>query len=118
LQARLKALCQNAHGPQYVLLAGICNSGQVNAENTVPSLRGAVERMKGLPSDSGYGLPGPDGGPVIAVGRFPARTADELTGMVRKTLAFERAPAPAPWRNRLLLLLGNPCGGALAEMFV
>lgn len=119
LLAQLKALCLPGHGPDYVLLAGICAAtAQVNAQNTVPSLRGTVERMKGQPSDSGYGLPGPDGGPTIAVGRLPARTVNELSGMVRKTLAFEQNAAPAPWRDRLLLLLGNPGGGPLAEMFV
>ena len=116
LLARLKALCPPGHMPDYVLLAGVWTT--TNVESTVPSLRGAVERMKGQPSDSGYGLPGADGGPAIAVGRFPARTADELASMVRKTLAFEQTAAPAPWRDRLLLLLGNPGGGALAEMFV
>lgn len=120
LLARLKALSQPARGPQYVLLAGICTTTTVAGADTtiVPSLRGVVERMKGQPSDSGYGLPGADGVPTIAVGRFPARTADELAGMVRKTLAFEQTAAPAPWRGRLLLLLGNPGGGPLAEMFV
>ncbi|HLX68040.1 MAG TPA: C25 family cysteine peptidase [Verrucomicrobiae bacterium] len=119
LLARLKALCQPGRTPAYVLLAGICiTTAQVNAERIVPSLRGTVERMKGQPTDSGYGLPGPDGMPAISVGRFPARTADELAGMVRKTIAFEQAASPAPWRNRLLLLLGNPGGGPFAEMFV
>lgn len=119
LLARLKALLQPGRGPEYVLLVGICTkTAQVNAENTVPSLAGTVERMKGQPSDSGYGLPGPDGAPAVAVGRFPARTARELTGMVRKTLAFEHTAAPTLWGNRLLLLLGNPGGGPLAEMFV
>lgn len=117
LLARLKALAPPGHGPEYVLLVGV---GPTTApvESTVPSLRGGVARMKGQPSDSGYGLPGPDGAATIAVGRFPARTADELAGMVRKTIAFEQTAAPAPWRDRLLLLLGDPGGGLFAEMFV
>jgi hypothetical protein len=117
LLARLKALAQPGHGPEYVLLVGVCTA-TAPVENAVPSLRGAVARMKGQPSDSGYGLPDPDGAPTIAVGRFPARTVDELAGMVRKTIAFEQTAAPAPWRDRLLLLLGDPGGGPFAEMFV
>ena len=117
LLSRLKALCQPGKRPEYVLLAGIeTTAGQV--ESTVPSLRGAVERMKGQPSDSGYGLPGADGCPTVAVGRFPARTADELARMVQKTLAFEHTAVTVPWCNRLLLLLGDPGGGLMAEMFV
>ena len=74
--------------------------------------------MQGEASDSGYGLPGKDGTPTVAVGRFPARTVDELRDMVQKTLGFEADLPSAPWRNRLLLLLGNAGGGPLAEMYV
>ncbi|MGD0262182.1 MAG: C25 family cysteine peptidase [Verrucomicrobiota bacterium] len=119
LQARLNQLFQHHHGRSYLLLAGISGTaGLTNAENIIaPSLRGAIGRMKGEPSDSGYGLPGKDGMPAVPVGRFPARTADELRALVQKTLAFEQDLQPAPWRNRLLLLLGNPGGGPLAELF-
>jgi hypothetical protein len=120
LQARLTELVQLCQGRSYLLLAGIWGRpGLTNRENTVaPSLRGAIGRMKGEASDTGYGLPGKDGMPTVAVGRFPAQTVDELRGMVQKTLSFEADLRPAPWRNRLLLLLGNPGGGPLAEMFV
>ena len=120
LQARLKELVQGYTGRSCVLLAGIVgNAGMTNAVNaTVPSLRGLTGRMKGLASDSRYGLPGDDGAPAAAVGRFPARTVAELRAMVQKTLSFEADLEPAPWRNRLVLLLGNPGGGPLADMYV
>ena len=120
LQARLNELVQHYQGRSCLLLAGTCGrEGLTNADNTVaPSLRGAIGRMKGEASDSGYGLPGKDGTPTVAVGRFPARTVDELRAMVQKTLGFEGDLQPAPWRNRLLLLLANPGGGPLAEMFM
>ena len=54
----------------------------------------------------------------IAVGRFPARTAEEARGMVEKTLKFEREPLSGTWRNRLMLVMGNPGGGPMAEMFL
>jgi len=120
LQARLNELVQHYPGRSCLLLAGIGGTaGQTNAENAVvPSLRGAIGRMKGEASDSGYGLPGKDGMSTIPVGRFPARTVGELRAMVQQTLGFEKDVQPAPWRNRLVLLLGNPGGGPLAEMFV
>jgi Peptidase family C25 len=120
LKERIKELVQRYQGRSCVLLAGIGRTaGVTNAENgPVPSLRGTIGRMKAAASDSGYGFPGKEGMPSIAVGRFPARTAEELRGMVQKTLGFEQDMQPAPWRNRLLLLLGNPGGGPLAEMYV
>ena len=38
--------------------------------------------------------------------------------MVQKTLNLERDREPGTWRNRLVLLAGNPGGGPLAEMMV
>jgi hypothetical protein len=120
LQTKLEELCRATKGKTYILLAGVFGrAGETNrSEPIVPGLRGVVGRMKGELTDAGYGLPGRDGTPEIAVGRFPARDQKELDAMVEKTLRFERDGQPAPWRNRLLLLVGNPGGGPLAEMFV
>jgi hypothetical protein len=120
LKTRLNELCQQNKGRSYVLLAGIFGvDGQTNDPGAVvPSLHGSVERMKGEPSDSGYALPAEDGSPTVAVGRFPARNRAELDAMVEKTLRFECDSQPAQWQNRLSLFVGDPGGGALAEMFV
>lgn len=118
LQARLEALTKNAAGPTYVLLAGNMEAGTNAAIPVVPPLRGRTGRMAGQPSDFGYALPGADGVPTLRVGRFPARSFDELSGMVRKTLAFQQETRPGLWQNRLLVLTGNPGGGMLGEMFM
>ena len=120
LQARLIELVQHYNGRTCLLLAGLVGRvGTSNTESTIaPSLRGATGRMQGEASDADYGLPGKDGTPIVAVGRFPACTKVELQAMVQKTLDFEADSQPAAWRNRLLLLLGNPGGGSLAEMYV
>ena len=118
LQARLQALTKNAAGPIYVLLAGNIGAGTNNTIPVVPSLRGQTGRMAGQPSDFGYALPGADGEPTLRIGRFPGRSVDELSGMVRKTLAFEQEARPGLWQNRLLVLTGNPGGGMLGEMFM
>lgn len=119
LQAQLEELTKNAAGPIYLLLAG--NAGTANDTNAtvpvVPSLRGRTGRMAGQPGDFGYALPGADGLPTVRVGRFPARNIEELRGMVRKTLTFEQETL-SEWQNRLLVLVGNPGGGALGEMFM
>lgn len=120
LQARLSELVQRCNGHSCLLLAGFGGTvGMTNAENTVlPSLYGVTGRMKGEASDVGYGLPGKDGTPMVAVGRFPARTLEEVRAMVQKTLDFEADSQPAPWRDRFVLLLDNPGGGLLAEMYM
>jgi hypothetical protein len=107
---RLKEIIGLHKGRNYVLLAG--NSPQI------PTLSGSVGRMKGQKTDAGYGIPGGDGAPTVPVGRFPARDEEELRAMVQKSLRFEDDSRPAPWRTRLLLMVGDPGGGMLADLYV
>jgi hypothetical protein len=95
-------------------------AGSEARQIVVPALPGMAGVMKDRPSDYAYGLPRKDGHGVceVAVGRFPARTVEELRGMVRKTLNLEREGRPGAWRNRLVLVEGNPGAGPLGEMFV
>jgi hypothetical protein len=104
----------------FVLLVGAFKAADASvAEQTVvPGMPGTTGRMKDQASDYGYSLPGEDGTPRVAVGRFPGRTVEEVQSMVQKTLRVERDCQPGPWRNRITLLQGNPGGGPLAEMFV
>jgi Peptidase family C25 len=120
LQARLNTLFHQHPGRNYLLLAGVFDTlSRSNTEAAiVPGLRGKVGRMRGKACDCDYGLPGPDGAPTVAVGRFPARNVEELRAMVLKTLNFERDTRPAEWQDRLLLMIGNPGGGGLAEWYV
>ncbi len=118
LQARLSRWCREYPGPSYVLLVGaVAAADPAAAEQTVvPPLLGTTGVMRGEPSDHAYGSLDSNGAPTVAVGRFPARTVEEVRGMVDKTLRFEQERSPAPWRNRLVLLGGNPGGGPLAGM--
>lgn len=117
LRARVLELCRKANGTSFVLLVGAVKAAQGEdvVKTVVPSGVGTVGRMKGQPTDNAYGDPDKDLAPTVAVGRFPARTADEARAMVRKTLAFERDRSPGPWRSRLTLLAGNPGGGSAVE---
>jgi hypothetical protein len=45
--------------------------------------------------------------PLLAVGRFPAQTAEQIGAMVAKTLAYEREQVGAPWNESALLLVDN-----------
>jgi hypothetical protein len=123
LAACIHRLLQGSKGPNFVLLAGAAGAPDplVALQTVVPSLSGSNGVMKGWPSDYGYGLPrqGTTGLCAAAVGRFPARTVEEMRGMVEKTLnAEENGRRPGAWRSRLALILGNPGAGPLGEMFV
>ena len=120
LQTRLNSLFERGKTRNFLLIAGTFQAAHsANGQETiVPGVSGKTGRMKGKPSDWAYGVPAPDGAPSVAVGRFPARNVKELRAMAQKTLNFEQDSQPAPWRNRLLLLLGNPGGGRMAEWFV
>src|SRR6185437_9721187 len=97
-------------GPSYVLLVGALAPERLEErENKVlPALAGTVGRMKGQPSDNGYGCLDEERLPAVPVGRFPARTVEEAQGMVAKTLEYESATRPGPWRRRLTILAGIP----------
>lgn len=122
LQSRIGRWLEAGQGPKYVLLAGVAGTSDPAEAGriVVPTMAGKVGVMKGLPSDYAYGLPSQDGKGVsaAAVGRFPARTVEEMQGMVRKTLAFERESRPGAWRNRVVFVQGNPGAGAMGDMFV
>jgi len=108
--SRLRTAEASAPGQTCVLLAG--------APPFVASLRGSVARMKGSQTDAGFGFPDAEGAPTISVGRFPARTEAELRAMVEKTLRFEDDRLPAGWRSGVLLLVGDPGGGMLPDLYV
>ncbi len=120
LRDRLRELFGKSAGPKYLLLAGTGGGpgASVPDEMVMPALLGTTARMRGQPTDFGYALPDAAGRPTVAVGRFPARTVDELQAMVAKTLRLERARPNGSWRSSLLLVQGNPGGGGMAEMFL
>jgi hypothetical protein len=65
-------------------------------------------------SDVWYAVPEEQAGadqaalePLLAVGRFPAQTPEQMSAMVAKTLAYEREQVGAPWSDSALLLVDN-----------
>jgi hypothetical protein len=117
LRDHVVRLCRDFRGTSRVLLVGALQNNR--AKNIVPALVGSVGRMKDQPSDNGYGSPGADLVPAVAVGRLPARSEDEARDMIAKTLAYENDTAPGEWRRRLTVLAGapefNPVVDALIE---
>ena len=84
----------------------------------MPALDGGVGRMKGQPSDNGYGCLDDGRQPTVPVGRFPARTEPEAIRMVRKTLAYEADSKPGEWRHRLTVLAGIPAYNPIVDRLV
>jgi hypothetical protein len=120
LRKHINKLCRDYHGPSYVLLVGAFSSEQLEGpENKVlPPLSGTIGRMKGQPSDNGYGCLDKGRLPAAAVGRFPVRSEEEARGMVAKTLDYERAAPPDQWRRRLIILAGIPAYNPLVDRLV
>jgi Peptidase family C25 len=120
LRERVNALCRGSRGPSYVLLVGALDAvGLDEAEKKVlPPLPGTTGRMKGQPSDNGYGCLGKELLPEVAVGRFPARSEDEARMMVQKTLAYEKDNRPGEWRRTFTLLAGMPGFNATLDALV
>ena len=120
LRLHVNKLCRDYDGPSYVLLVGAvwAEKPEIAERTVVPPLNGGVGRMKGQPSDNGYGCLNDDHQPSIPVGRFPARTKEEATGMVQKTLAYESDDKPGEWRHRLTILAGVPAYNPLVDRMV
>ncbi len=120
LRDRVNRLCRDHKGPSYVLLVGAVEPVRPEdaVRTVVPALDGGVGRMKGQPSDNGYGCPDDGRQPTVAVGRLPARTEPEAIRMVRKTLSYESDDRPAEWRHRLTVLAGVPAYNPLVDRLV
>jgi hypothetical protein len=119
MQTFIQQLIQTNKGACSILLAGaMATADKTRAPGSiVPPLQATTGRMRGLPTDYGF-AEGSKGTPVVAVGRFPARSVQELRQMVEKTLRFENDRRPAAWQNSIVLLQGNPGGGPLAETVI
>jgi len=120
LRAYVNKLCRNYRGRSYVLLVGAVDARtpEEAGRTVVPPLDGGVGRMKGQPSDNGYGCLDDGREPSVPVGRFPARTEQEAVQMVQKTLAYERDDRPGEWRHRLTVLAGVPAYNPLVDRLV
>jgi hypothetical protein len=115
----VQKLCREHPGPSFVLLVGTIEEGRAGATtNVLPALPGTIGRMKGQPTDNGYGCLDDTRLPVVAVGRFSARTEDEAQGMVAKTLEYERDSRPGLWRRRLTILAGIPAYNPFVDRMV
>jgi hypothetical protein len=120
LAERVRRLCDEHKGPSTILLVGAVEAGRLTdpEKKVVPSLRGGVSRMKWQPTDHGYGSPGDELLPTVAVGRLPARTVAEAEQMVAKTLAHEADRKPGPWRRQLTVLAGIPAFNPFVDSLV
>jgi Peptidase family C25 len=120
LRLHVNKLCRDHEGPSYVLLVGAvwADKPEIAERTVVPPLNGGVGRMKGQPSDNGYGCLNDDHQPSVPVGRFPARTKEEARQMVQKTLAYEGDDKPGEWRHRLTILAGVPAYNPLVDRMV
>ena len=92
--------------PRYLLLAGDASydpRGYLKGAETdlVPTKLVRTSFSGWTASDVWYALPddSDDALPALAVGRFPAQTAEQLATMVGKTLDYERSDRAASWRR-------------------
>ncbi len=120
LREHVNKLCRDYKGTSYVLLVGATGSTKLEDadKKELPLLKGTSGRMKGEPTDNGYGCLDDSRLPSVAVGRFPARTEAEAKAMVQKTLAFEKDAEPGEWRRRLTVLAGIPAYNPIVDRMV
>ncbi len=103
-----------APAPRFLLLAGDASydpRGYLKGPEVdlVPTMLVDTEFGGWTASDVWYALgnDSPTALPVLAVGRFPAQTAEQMAAMVAKTVTYEHGDATAPWRTRALFVADN-----------
>ncbi|CAG0934339.1 partial Gingipain R2, partial [Planctomycetaceae bacterium] len=104
--AAIKTFLQAAR-PKYVLLVGDASYDPLGytappEANRLPTLLVTTVFGGETGSDVGFAQLADDLKPVLAVGRVPARTADQVKVFVSKTLAYLQAPPSGAWRQRVL----------------
>jgi hypothetical protein len=102
----IRAFLQAAR-PKYVLLLGDASYDPLNytappEANRLPTLLVATIFGGETGSDVGLAQLTADLKPDLALGRVPARTADQVRGWVAKTLAYLESPPAGAWRQRVL----------------
>ena len=99
--------------PQYVVLAGNGSYDYkdylgLGGQQVPPVMVSSPDGL--IPSDNYYVDINDDHIPDIAIGRLPASTVDELTGIISKIIAYENSPNGA-WLNKALLAADIPDEG-------
>ncbi|MBI4617107.1 MAG: hypothetical protein HY720_26070 [Planctomycetes bacterium] len=87
---------------EYVLLAADATwDVDWMAANTIPTWIVETFLNGESGSDNPYADTDGDHLPDLALGRFPARSVEELAGMVARTIRYETGDLPGEWRRRL-----------------
>lgn len=68
-----------------------------------------------MSTDLYYGDLDGDECPELAVGRLPAKTPEELTRMLKRSIDYERSQSFGPWRDRIHATAGVGGFGVLAD---
>lgn len=97
--------------PRYVLLAGDATYDvdwyRPRGETMPTALVDTVENGASA-SDDWFVAWGDDRAiPKVAIGRFPARTAEECRSMVERTVRYETEADHGPWRRKLSFVAGE-----------
>jgi hypothetical protein len=106
-----------APAPRYLLLAGDASydpRGYLKGTelDLIPTQLVHTNFSGWTASDVWYALPDDKTYvPVLAVGRLPAQTAEQLAVMVAKTLEYERGDQAAAWRHDALVVADNDESG-------
>ncbi len=99
--------------PQYVLLVG---DGTYDYRNytlqpgipeLIPVKLVNDAQNNESPSDNWYISPDSETYPVMFVGRFPARTANDVTNIINKTINYESTSAESSWARKVAFIAGD-----------
>lgn len=87
-----------------------------------PRVSGAIISHFGsedhIASDSWYADLDGDGLPELSVGRIPARSPEELKGVIEKIIAYETQVPAGTWQRRIPIVAGIGGMGAIADQAI
>src|SRR5262245_30591239 len=105
--------------PRYLLIAGdACLDRELPGMALVPCAMTQTVLSGATGSDHPFSLADDDLLPDLAVGRLPARTPEELAGMVSRILTYESETPAGRWQKSLAVVAGEGRFGEMADALI
>jgi len=86
------------------------NEAEENNRNLIPTANFFDQTGHSASDNYFVSIAGDDIYPDLAIGRLPVTEPEEVTEIVKKTIAFDKNPPVGPWRNKILMITNEEPG--------
>lgn len=86
-------------------------SGSAQAKNRFPIFQKSYSADSGMVSDDYYVMLSQSSYPELAIGRYPAKTTDQLDFMITRMKQYTESPLTGWWKNTMLMMADDEFNG-------